>query len=344
MQHDASLQIYPLNQELKNWLFSEFWKSCHTTTQLWNECSYCCPPVHQTPVSTALETLDRKSPYFDYYCTKCHFEACVLDPGFVLVQRHSHLLDVARQMLKDRTRDEVKSYILAKYPINPNAFPGDKAVETTVNLCGSLLLMTEIGSERAVIAQFLQRPLLWNGSQTLREAVRAHFQPRKHLQPGIATLGRFFSARNIQQIGGISIKWTCNLADHLLLKDDDQTLFVFHCASFLEHHKRLVHPAYHVLCREQRDNKFTYRGCQADRSSPKLRQSNLPRRPGRRNAPNPQVAPSTIGQEEQTLARAPDCQLQTTPTRPLSSPAGTFSLSRTPDRELFLLARSASHP
>ena len=48
-------------------------------------------------------------------------------------------------------------------------------------------------------------------------------------------LEKSFYALNIQKIGGIRIRWTNNLDDHLRMVDDDTALFIFHHASFLEH-------------------------------------------------------------------------------------------------------------
>jgi hypothetical protein len=44
-----------------------------------------------------------------------------------------------------------------------------------------------------------------------------------------------FTARNIERVTKISIQWTDNLVDHLRLAENDQTLCIFHHASFLKH-------------------------------------------------------------------------------------------------------------
>ena len=47
-------------------------------------------------------------------------------------------------------------------------------------------------------------------------------------------LPQSFTADQIERIGGIEIHWTDNLADHLLLRDDDTKLFLFHHVSILK--------------------------------------------------------------------------------------------------------------
>jgi hypothetical protein len=50
-------------------------------------------------------------------------------------------------------------------------------------------------------------------------------------------LEKLFNARSLERIGGISIDWTNNLADHLRVKDDRNDkikVAIFHYASFLK--------------------------------------------------------------------------------------------------------------
>ncbi|KAF8854411.1 hypothetical protein BDZ45DRAFT_597067 [Acephala macrosclerotiorum] len=51
-------------------------------------------------------------------------------------------------------------------------------------------------------------------------------------------LEKIFNARNLEQIGGIKIRWTSNLADHLRMRDDDTAVELFHYVSFLRCHQK----------------------------------------------------------------------------------------------------------
>ncbi|OIW33077.1 hypothetical protein CONLIGDRAFT_711047 [Coniochaeta ligniaria NRRL 30616] len=86
--------------------------------------------------------------------------------------------------------------------------------------------------------------LIWARQQTLRQAVQQQFCTQKILTPDHQRLGSIFTARNIQHISGIKIKWTENLVDHLLLTDDDQTVFIFHCVGFLRFQQSFEEPIY----------------------------------------------------------------------------------------------------
>jgi hypothetical protein len=145
---------------------------------------------------------------------------------------------VARLILNDEKRNVIESSLLSRYPATGGTVPQDEVVDTTMNLCGSVLLMTEIGTYRDCLQGISLGPIPWAGKETLRDAVASHFQPQKILTPDKPRFESIFNARNIHKMGGITIKWTCNLADHLYLKNDDKTLLVFHCVTFLEHQTR----------------------------------------------------------------------------------------------------------
>ncbi|KAK3312519.1 hypothetical protein B0H66DRAFT_570804 [Apodospora peruviana] len=120
--------------------------------------------------------------------------------------------------------------------------PKDDAANATVDLCAGLLLMCEFG-----VTKFGFRgsnPLPWSDQQTLRQATTQYFSKEKALQPENPRLSRLFTARNLVSIGGMKVRWTSNLVDHLLLSDDDQTVFIFYHVGFLRHHTGLNDPVF----------------------------------------------------------------------------------------------------
>ncbi|KAF4978536.1 hypothetical protein FDECE_18199 [Fusarium decemcellulare] len=106
----------------------------------------------------------------------------------------------------------------------------EDGIDNTINLCASLLVMTEIGQSHIGLSG--QTPVRWE-SRSLEAALAEHFTPQKTLTVDNTKLGKLFTGRNLSRISGIKIIWTTNLADHLRLTDDDQAVFVFHCTSFL---------------------------------------------------------------------------------------------------------------
>ncbi|KAK2040593.1 hypothetical protein LZ31DRAFT_474142 [Colletotrichum somersetense] len=92
--------------------------------------------------------------------------------------------------------------------------------------------MLDVGGHQFEV--FRSNTLEWPEDQTLRQAVRQFFElQRGVLESEGAALGKIFTARNLCLIGGLNIHWTTNLADHLRLSDEDQTISIFHLHSFL---------------------------------------------------------------------------------------------------------------
>lgn len=170
------------------------------------------------------------SPYFDYYSTRCR--GFSQDGGHLIcVKSHQDLVDITEQiLLGDATRSDIQRLLRSRLetPVEEKRIA---AIHTTIDLCGSLLLMAEFGVHELSYSGC--HPLPWSGPQTLRQAVEQHFQHEKELQPDNPRLGVLFTARNLQYIGGKKIEWTTNIVDHLLLSDDDQTVSIFHHVGFL---------------------------------------------------------------------------------------------------------------
>ncbi|KAM4060208.1 hypothetical protein HRG_002186 [Hirsutella rhossiliensis] len=149
----------------------------------------------------------------------------------VSVKKHSELIDVANKILSDSTKEEIRAALLGT-----DAAPSHiNCVETTIELCAGLLAMVEVGVHKYGFSG--SNPLSWYDKHSLREAIKQFFQPGQHLKPDNQKLERLFTAHNLSSIGGMRIKWTTNLVDHLMLTDDDQTVFIFHCVGFLEFHQ-----------------------------------------------------------------------------------------------------------
>ncbi|KAF2176242.1 hypothetical protein K469DRAFT_723301 [Zopfia rhizophila CBS 207.26] len=69
---------------------------------------------------------------------------------------------------------------------------------------------------------------------SLKATLAEYFNPQQALSVDNSRLGKLFTARNLSRISGIKIIWTTNLADHLRLIGDDQSVFIFHCTSFAQ--------------------------------------------------------------------------------------------------------------
>ncbi|KAK5655570.1 hypothetical protein OQA88_5501 [Cercophora sp. LCS_1] len=216
---DESLQKYTIPDDAKSQILHLLWKNCERKA----------------------DGNPDLNPYFEnYYRTRT--QRFSREGGiYICIRSHADALEVATQILQDATRDTISQLLSSRNHIDEQEEPLDMrptpdTIDATIDLCAGLLLMCEFG-----IPQFGfsgSNPLPWPSNLTLRQATAEHFSPKntKSLQPENPRIPRIFTAKNLVSIGGMKIRWTNNLVDHLLLSDDDQTVLVFHHVAFLQHH------------------------------------------------------------------------------------------------------------
>ena len=100
------------------------------------------------------------------------------------------------------------------------------------DIAADMWLMMSVGSFPGNVSY--DEPVLWKieSQGTLLERL---FSPR-HQSEDSVKLQQTFTAAHLEQIGGIQVVWTSSLADHLLLKNDDTQLMLFHQVSILQLH------------------------------------------------------------------------------------------------------------
>lgn len=154
----------------------------------------------------------------------------MLDGGrHICIRTHSDLVRIAKQILSGQARDDVYQDIVSHATSN-DVSSNDDAVDNTIDLCASLLLITEIGQSQIGLSGRTSIP--WSAS-LLKDALAEHFTPQRTLDVDNPKFEKLFTGRNLTRVGGLQIIWTTNLADYLHLIDDSRTVFIFHCTSFL---------------------------------------------------------------------------------------------------------------
>lgn len=109
--------------------------------------------------------------------------------------------------------------------------PDDDRLNASLTLAARIWLSVSIDSlQRFTTPGYF---VCWNRYQSLSEAVHKEFSSKAQTTESVK-LPKVFTAANLEKIAGIQVQWTSNLADHLVLKDDDKKVMLFHQASFLE--------------------------------------------------------------------------------------------------------------
>lgn len=146
------------------------------------------------------------------------------------VDDSSFVSDVAQMLRSNLTYHEVISRVEQQLSVGKIRVPVEYC-EEIVYFCSRLLAMMNVG--RFMSEAHLRRSILWESS-TLRECVDSYFDETPKMSCESVKLPKAFNAWSIDTVGGIRVRLTDNLADHLLLVEDDTTVLVFHHASFLE--------------------------------------------------------------------------------------------------------------
>jgi len=218
---DASLQAYPIPKGVKARVLNELWKPCRPLIEL---------------LSRTNQVADLSAYFTRYYSHHC--QRFSRDGGIhISIKTHSEIIDIAKRILQDATRAMIIAD-LNSAPRNPEHKSEKDATATSVPaaliLCARLITMCNFGDPEFGFSPRDHLP--WRSHQTLRQALAEYFRPpAEKLQPDNPRLRRLFTARHLACIGGIRIRWTDNLMDHLLLSDDDRAVFIFHNVSFLRY-------------------------------------------------------------------------------------------------------------
>jgi hypothetical protein len=152
-----------------------------------------------------------------------------------------HVTDVARMIKQECTRSEIESF-LTEILTGECKSISSEVIDLTVRL---LLMVPNWSILTGASAD--ETTLTWMDG-TVSKAFIRHFRQRnasKELMPIVPSdqgkIDKTFTARNIEEIGGLKIVWTCNLLDHLQLRKDRRSVEIFHHASFLHYQaKRYV--------------------------------------------------------------------------------------------------------
>ena len=136
--------------------------------------------------------------------------------------------DIAKLLRGDFSRQEVVSGVEQRL----KSQVGVEYCQEMVCFTARLLVMMNVG--RLMSEARPRRNVPWE-SNSLRNCVDDYFSEDPKMSCESIKFPKAFNAWGIETIGGIKVKLTDNLADHLLLVADDTTLLVFHHASFLEY-------------------------------------------------------------------------------------------------------------
>lgn len=166
--------------------------------------------------------------YCNYYKRQWHILALYGDRQHAAARSPQAIARLIQDIRHGRTREAILDELRST-----NA--SEEVSERLINLAGRLLVMMRFGVTKHQVLS--RRYLRWERGP-LQEFVHDLFSEPPKLSCEQTRLPKSFDAWSIANVAGIEVAFTDNLADHLLLVEDDTKLLVFHHASFLEYHRR----------------------------------------------------------------------------------------------------------
>jgi hypothetical protein len=170
--------------------------------------------------------------FFAHYANQCSL--ALLNGGHhVFARSHQDLTKIVNMFKDGLKRQEILDNLRATLRAG-NTKSGDDTISGTIDLAARIFTMMNVGElpHATTGSSILSWP---DGS--IRDFLEQYFNEPQVLSDEPIKLEKLFNARNLERIGGIKIKWTSNLAEHLCMVDDDEKVAIFHHAAFLRLHR-----------------------------------------------------------------------------------------------------------
>ncbi|KAH6876356.1 hypothetical protein B0T10DRAFT_585433 [Thelonectria olida] len=167
------------------------------------------------------------SAYREYYERQWGLMAAHCDGKFVALKTPEAVNELVQELQSNRPHEELLALIHDRSPEHCL----EDARENSLNLAVRLLLMLRMGAIK--YQHCPRRCLVWDKGLP-RDFLNQRFCEGPILNSDGVKLPKAFNGWSLESIGGIEISFTDNLADHLLLIEDDSKVLVFHYASFLD--------------------------------------------------------------------------------------------------------------
>lgn len=167
--------------------------------------------------------------FWTYYLDEC--TNALHDAGrHIALRTHQDVVEIVRLLRTDVPKYDIRNQTRSKL-ISAKHHNEDELLDNSINLAASLLLMIDFcgspyGFSGHTEMQWVQ------GS--LADYLEKYFADTCALTDTRVKLEKNFNARSLVRVAGLEIVWTDNLADHLLMSDDDSRVHIFHHATFLE--------------------------------------------------------------------------------------------------------------
>jgi len=165
--------------------------------------------------------------FAEYYRQQWNLIAGHGDGQYVATQTPKDMDRVIERIRQGGTRGAILSDLRLT---DPNA--SEEACLNSINLAARLITMMKFGVVKHQAVP--RRHIHWDAGP-LSNFVKDYWNVPPVLGCEPVRLPKSFNAWSVEMVGGIQVGFTDNIADHLLLVEDDSKVLIFHHASFLEY-------------------------------------------------------------------------------------------------------------
>lgn len=161
--------------------------------------------------------------YFLFY-NSCYVHAFHKSEGPMWAPTEEQILWIAKQIRDNCTRESIRDEMARTYP--------SCSPDNSIDLAARLLFMLDFAANPPNAISGTMK-VMWT-HDTAKSSIEKHFSHEPEPHESFVYLDQGFTGYNIEQIAGIKIVWTDNLADHLRLVESDTKVAIFHHVTFLE--------------------------------------------------------------------------------------------------------------
>ncbi|KAH7317220.1 hypothetical protein BKA65DRAFT_111276 [Rhexocercosporidium sp. MPI-PUGE-AT-0058] len=169
----------------------------------------------------------------DIYFTDWYEEQCGQCERQISIATNAELMGIVAYLRDPQeTRETTVQKLLASRQNTTHTELSN--LNASIDLAARMMLMMSIGDSSLSLP--IGQSMQWK-SGSLQSLINEEFAPGTGPQE-ICPFPKRFNARYLKRIAGIKISWTSNLADHLLMNDDEGRVSVFHNITFLKLHQQ----------------------------------------------------------------------------------------------------------
>lgn len=153
-----------------------------------------------------------------------YIQSCRHVSSLVSIKAHGQLLELVDIVREAHTREAIRDKLRPTMPGLLYTTQNDMA-DASMFLAASLLSMTKVDNYDWS-ARHLS--LHWPKDKCLRDVIEERWADVQVMGDTKVGLEKSFTALGLDRIGGLDIIWTWELANHLLLTDDNRKVHIFH--------------------------------------------------------------------------------------------------------------------